>query len=247
MMLIGSSENLHDFQRAWDLKPVLRLVYADMFRRMMAELVSGPTLEIGGGIGNLKELMGNVWSSDIQYSERLDLVTDAQRLPFRSGSLSNIVMLDVLHHLQFPIHFLREAAYALRPGGRIVMIEPAITWGSSIFYRFLHREPVNMAADPLIEGTPTPGRDPYISNQAIPTLLATKHRNRFHKLVPQLRLQSVRWFSFIVYPLSGGFRRWCLIPTSAVARGLDIERRLEPIFGDILGFRVLMRIERREF
>ncbi len=116
-------------------------------------------------------------------------------------------MVDVLHHVEFPVAFFREVERVLRRGGRVLMVEPAITWGSTLFYRLLHQEPVRTSADPLIDGKPTSGRDPYDSNQAIPTLLATRDRERFHKLFPGLRIARVDWFSFAAYPLSGGFQQ----------------------------------------
>jgi hypothetical protein len=100
----------------------------------------------------------------------------------------------------------------LRVDGRIVMVEPAITWGSALFYRLFHEEPVRTSADPLVEGTPNPNRDPYDSNQAIPTLIATRDRDRFHAMFPTLRIRRVDWFSLAVYPLSGGFKAWTLVP-----------------------------------
>jgi hypothetical protein len=43
--------------------------------------------------------------------------------------------------------FFREAARVLRLGGRVLMVEPAITWGSTSFYRLFHHEPVRTSAD----------------------------------------------------------------------------------------------------
>src|SRR5437773_6078866 len=127
------------------------------------------TIEIGGGIGNLRHWLSNVVVTDIQFAPWLDCVADAQYLPFADGAAANIVMVDVLHHVEFPTVFFREAERVLRRDGRLIMVEPAITWGSTLFYRLLHQEPVRTSADPLIEGVPDPHRGPYDSNQAIPT------------------------------------------------------------------------------
>ena len=239
------SEALNSYQAVWSKKPVLRAIYGDLFDRLAAQCVPGPTLEIGGGVGGLKERLPEIYSSDVQHAPWLDLVADAQTLPFAETSLSNIVLLDVLHHIEFPARFFREAARVLRPGGRVVVVEPAITPGSWPFYHFLHQEPVRLQDDPLIDGAPNPDRDPYDSNQAIPTMLATRDRARFEAAFPEFKLVEQRWFSFLAYPLSGGFKPWSLIPNAAVRPLLAFERAMEKPLGRLLGFRLLLAFERR--
>lgn len=235
---------LNQFRQAWDRKPLLRRVYNDMYDRIAEACVQGTTLEIGGGIGQFKCRFPDVIATDIQGAPWLDLVADAQRLPFAEGSFSNIVMVDVLHHVEFPLLFLREAARVLRGGGRLVMVEPAITWGSSMFYRVFHHEPVRMNVDALKLGTPDATRDPYDSNQAIPTLLASRDRARLAALLPTLRLNKTDWFSLWVYPLSGGFKPWSLLPDRAGQALLAVEKKLEPVLGRLCGFRLLTVMER---
>jgi SAM-dependent methyltransferase len=241
---VPASDQLESYRRAWDRKPVLRVIYGDFYDRIAAACRSGVTIEIGGGIGNLKERRADVVATDIQGAPWLDCVADAQRLPFARACAANIVMVDVLHHLEFPAMFLREAERVLRPGGRVLMVEPAITWGSTLFYRLLHHEPVRTSAEVLMEGRPDPGRDPYRSNQAIPTLLATRDRERFHRLFPALRIERVEWFSLAAYPLSGGFKPWSLIGEGVARRLLRAERAIEPVVGRFAAFRMLLIIEK---
>lgn len=236
---------LDSYRAVWEQKPVLRTVYNDIFDRIASRTVAGTTLEIGGGIGNLKERIDDLISSDIQFAPWLDLVADAQKLPFADGALSNIVMLDVLHHIEFPALLFREASRVLRPGGRIIMAEPGITLGSRLFYRLLHHEPVRMDADPLLEGSPDRSRDPYDSNQAIPTLLATSHREQFHSKFPDLTISETQWFSFVAYPFSGGFRPWSLMTEPMARAMLWVEKHAEGALGRHLGFRLLTVVEKR--
>jgi len=161
-----ASPPLAEYREIWKAKPALRAVYDDFYLRIATACRPGLTIEVGGGIGSLKERVEAVIATDIQPAPWLDCVADAQRLPFANASAANIVMVDVLHHLEFPVTFFREAARVLKPCGRVLMIEPAITWGSSGFYRLFHHEPVRTSARALTEGTPHPGRDPYASNQA---------------------------------------------------------------------------------
>lgn len=239
------ADALANYRSVWERKPVLRTVYNDIFERIASRAVPGTTLEIGGGIGNLKERIADLISSDIQFASWLDLVADAQKLPFADNALSNIVMLDVLHHIEFPALLFREASRVLRPGGRIIMAEPGITFGSTLFYRLLHHEPVVMDANPLLEGAPDRDRDPYDSNQAIPTLLATSYREQFHAKFPDLVISETQWFSFVAYPFSGGFKSWALINEPMARAILRFEKRAESALGRHFGFRLLTVIEKR--
>ena len=243
-MRVSISDQLEGYRALWERKPVLRVIYDDFYDRIAAVCRPGLTIEIGGGIGNLKRRLAEVVATDIQSAPWLDCVADAQRLPFAAASAANIVMVDVLHHLEFPTAFFREAERVLRPGGRVVMVEPAITWGSTLFYRLFHHEPVRTSADVLKDGNPDPHRDPYDSNQAVPTLLATRDRQRFHRLFPALRIERVEWFSLATYPLSGGFKSWSLVGEAVAHRLLRVERTLEPALGRLTAFRMLMTVDK---
>ena len=108
--------NLEDYRKRWNEKPVLRAIYGDLYQKIENIAIAGDTLEIGGGIGNLHIQGGRIVKTDIQYSKDLDMVADAHQLPFKSGVFSNIVLFDVLHHLQCPLIFFAEAQRVLKPG-----------------------------------------------------------------------------------------------------------------------------------
>lgn len=232
-------DNPADYRTIWDRKPALRMVYEDIYRRMAAARVPGRTLEIGGGSGNFKLFAPDTVTTDILPAPWLDAVCDAQRLPFVDGSFSNIAMVDVLHHIESPLVFMREAVRVLHPGGRLIVCEPAITPLSGIFYRHFHPEPVDMSADPLRSETVSTGKDPYDSNQAVPTLLTGRFREQLARAVPELHLTGVERLSFIAYPLSGGFRSWSLLPLRLAAPLLAAEWRLRKILGAVAAFRLL--------
>jgi len=241
----SSADQRHRSHRdIWSSKPVLREVYGDLYRRVASNCVSGMTVEVGGGSGNFKEFRPDVVSLDVVPAPWLDLVADAQFLPFRDGSIRNLVMLDVLHHIEFPLRFFREAARVLSPGGRVVAIEPGLSPISRPFYSLLHEEPVDLSVDPLGEGVPSAGKDPYEGNQAVPTLLATRERLRLAELVPDLSLVRTEWMSLFAYPLSGGFKRWSLLSSAAARVILHIEDRLPNAVRRICGFRLLLAWQR---
>ena len=236
---------LLEHREIWQRKPVLRAIYADFYKRIAEACAAGPTLEVGGGTGNLKTFRDDIVASDVQFAAWLDVVADAQRLPFATGAFANIVLFDVLHHLERPCRFLKEAERVLMPGGRVILVEPAITPLSYLFYRYLHPEPVSLAADPLADGPLSQDRDPYDANQAIPTLLFGRYRARLETLVGGLRLVRLAHFSLFAYPLSGGFRPWSLLPGLLVGPLLRLEALIEPLVGRLVGFRLLAVLERQ--
>lgn len=239
------SDNPASYRQMWGRKPVLRAVYGDIYRRILDAALSGPILEIGGGSGNFKSFAPQTVSTDIVSAPWLDAVCDAQRLPFASESFSNIVMVDVIHHVENPLRAMKEFHRVLRDGGRLIFCEPCITPLSGIFYRLFHEEPVDMSTDPLESGAITASKDPWESNQAIPTLLIERYRNALARELPGLELISVDRFAFLGYPLSGGFRPWCLLPEIAVRPLLSAEWGLRHVLGRLAAFRLLAVYQRK--
>ena len=239
-------DRLDEYRAIWERKPVLRAIYHHYYRRITAHTTTGRTLEIGGGSGNLKQYMPDVVSTDILPGGWLDAMADAQQLPFRDGTFDNIVFVDVLHHIEHPAAFLSEARRVLRSEGRIVMVEPAITPVSYPFYKLIHAEPVHMRVNPLAgPHSPAVKRDPFDANQAIPTLLFGRRRSAFEHAYPEFQVSVRRRLSLLAYPLSGGFKTWCLVPRRAVVPLLAIEDRLERWLGPLMGFRLLVALTRR--
>jgi len=235
----------------WDRKPGLRAIYADYHRRMLAALrhpgaPQGPVLDVGAGSNRFKALDRDVISLDIAAAPWVDVQGDACRLPLADASLAGIAMLDVLHHLVDPLPFFREAQRCLKPGGRLVLIEPGMTLLSYPFYRHLHREPADLSVDPFEPRRQDGPVDPFDSNQAIPTLLFQRqaHRMRLVSEVPGLRPVDRSWLSLFAYPLSGGFQRWSLLPGALTGPLLALEQRLLPFIGPIMAFRLLVVMER---
>lgn len=231
-------------KRQWDRKPSLRRVYHDLYRRMAAARIGGSTLEVGGGSGIFKLFDPDVLSVDLRPAPGIDLVADAQALPFRAASFANIVLFDVLHHVEFPRRFFAEAERVLSPGGRLIMMEPAVTWASWPVYRFAHAEPVVLGQDPLAEGQGDPLRDPFDANTAIPTLLFGRHQSRFLAAFPGLVLRELDWLSLLAYPLTGGFQTWSLLPERLAEPLLRLEDRVPRALRRRIAFRLFVVLEK---
>jgi SAM-dependent methyltransferase len=230
----------------WQKKKALRLLYLDFHRQLLECCPEGRVLDIGGGTAHIKEFRPDIVSTDILLFPGIDVVADAHRLPFRDEVFAGIVMLDVLHHLERPIEFLREASRVLKPGGRLAMIEPAMTTLARRFYDRVHEEPVDMNADPFAPVAINPDRDPFDANQAIPSLLfaTPPSRKLVEQTIPSLRVRSVEWQSLFAYPMSGGFQSWSLIPAALVTPVLAFEKRMPGPVRKHLAFRMMVVLER---
>ena len=241
-----SDPRLLAHRSAWQRKSAVRKIYDDYHSQLLSECVPGVILDVGSGSGHFRERAENIVAIDLLATPWLNVVADAQSLPFSDGCFSNIVMLDVLHHIERPNAFFLEVARTLKKGGRLAMIEPTITPLSWLVYKFLHPEPVIFGVDPLAEVKAKPGRDAFDANQAIPNLLFSRERDRqrFTEVFPELRVVEFRRLSLFAYPLSGGFKSWRLIPGAAVPAVLALERALMPLFGRWLAFRMFVVVER---
>ena len=124
-------------------KTFLRKLYIDFykqFRKTVSEPEGKVLVELGSGGGFIKEVIGNVITSDILELPNVDKVFSASDMPFEEKSIDAFFMFDVLHHLADSRAFFKEAIRCLKVSGKIVMIEPANTFWSRFIYRNFHHE-----------------------------------------------------------------------------------------------------------
>jgi len=234
-------------RRAWESNPTLRVLYGRWYRRIRAELPArelGPWVEIGSGPGFAATFIPELELTDIVKAPWHHRCVSAEKLPFADASLGALVLLDVLHHLSAPARFFQEAVRVLRPAGRIVMCEPYISPVSWLVYRLFHQESVDMRVRPLAEHGAR-DKDPFESNQAIPTLLCRPDGQReLAWLFPELKLVRFERLAGLSYPATGGFSRPPRLPARLWRTLLGLEDRLPAAVFRLIGFRLLAVIER---
>lgn len=125
-------------------KPFLQKLYHEWYQSIVLHLPDyseGKILELGSGGGSLNTFIPNIIASDIQLNKDVDIILDAKELPFSTCSLNAIVMIDVFHHINDVDKFLQESIRCLTEKGKIIMIEPWITFSSVLIYKYIHNEP----------------------------------------------------------------------------------------------------------
>jgi SAM-dependent methyltransferase len=247
----GAQGVIATHRRVWAQKPVLQRIYREeFFARLLAFCQPGPlSIEVGAGPGFLKQTMPGIISTDIVHSAWLDAVADAQHLPFGTGSATNILGIDVLHHFEAPLGFLAEAQRVLAPGGRLILIEPWVTPFSYVIYRYLHQEDCDLDAIPTEAGKAIKldaAKRPFDGNQAIPYLLfGQRTRDTTLRSLPELTPIAIEPFCLFAYLLSFGFKQVSLLPEALYGAIAAFERRTLPLWRSAAALRVLLVLEKR--
>jgi ubiquinone/menaquinone biosynthesis C-methylase UbiE len=97
----------------------------------------GLVVDIGGGTGRVAQVLADTGCQVVvvdvspgMLKRVLDkpglspLMADAAALPFRTGSVSRVLIVDALHHIRKQGETIRELCRLLLPGGVGVVVEP---------------------------------------------------------------------------------------------------------------------------
>ncbi len=239
---------LEQSRRAWLRSSALRMFYGDLCREVLHWHRPGATLEIGSGIGVAKEFIPDVVTSDIVRTAYVDCEMSAYGIrAHESGPWANIFSVDVFHHLTAPLKFLESAAAVLQPGGRVILVEPAATWGGSNFYRLFHREPIILNEVRAPFEFDANGENGEFANMAMAEGLFRVHRSIVEAELSAfgLVIEHIHYRDLLAYPLTGGFSSPQMLPRLLIRAILWVEKRLPRAWFKYLGLRMVIVLRKR--
>lgn len=232
-------------RRYWQQKPLLQKVYKRFYAEIAKRLIGGSKLELGSGIGQMKEFIPDCVTSDLFPNPGVDRLESAYLLSFPDGSLNNIILFDVWHHLEYPGAALSEIRRVLAPGGRMVIFDPAMGLIPRIVYGLFHHEPLGFGQP--IHWQPPHALDlkdaPYFAAQARAwRIFYCKENADF--LINWNMLECTAWSDF-AYLGSGGFSKPSMYPSAFLPWIETVDRWLTWISRSIFAGRMLIVLERK--
>lgn len=229
------------FRKIWQRKKILKRIYFDKWNKMMKFAKKGKIVEIGSGPGMFKEYCPEAILLDIVPNPWINIVGDGRNLPFKDNSISNIIFVDVLHHMSDPLYFFKEAQRVLAKKGRIIFEEPYVSKLSYLVYK-VHHEGLNLNCDKNNYKL-DPQKKALEADLAIPTVMFGKDFKRFKKLFPKLKVIYRDKYDYFFHLLYGNFSYKQLIPNIFYTPLKRIEEQLK-FLKDIFAFKILIVLEK---
>jgi SAM-dependent methyltransferase len=195
-------------RKAWQRKPQLRAVYRGFHELIASRLdraIPGHIVELGSGMGSIKEVIPDCVTTDLFPNPWLDRQENAYSLSYPDGSISNLILFDVWHHLRYPSTALAEFRRALAPGGRVIVFDPAVSWTGKLIYGLFHHEPVGLGL-PLTWDAPAgfkPADTDYFAAQGAATRIFW--RREAPARLADWEVSEVTPLSSFEYFATGGF------------------------------------------
>ncbi|HZM71322.1 MAG TPA: methyltransferase domain-containing protein [Candidatus Cryosericum sp.] len=232
--------------RFWERKPLLREIYRDFHRTIAAQVapgLRGEIIEIGSGIGNLRDVVPGCVRTDSYPSPHIDRVENAYALTCGDATVSHLILFDVFHHLKYPGTALREFRRVLVPRGRLILFDPYVSALGLLVWGLAHPEPM-LLFRPIQWEAPdgwSATGDEYYAAAGNATRLFGLRRHR-----TQLQGWSVllkRRMSAISYVASGGYSGPQLYPARWLPSMRTLDRLLDR-FPLLFGTRLLVVLEK---
>jgi SAM-dependent methyltransferase len=97
----------------------------DHYRLNDAEVLDVGSYDVNGNVRDLFS-PGRYTGLDMRAGPNVDIVADAERLPFADGLFGCVTCLETLEHCRRPWLVVAELRRVLRPGGVLILTVPSI-------------------------------------------------------------------------------------------------------------------------
>jgi SAM-dependent methyltransferase len=233
---------------SWKRKPVLRLAYRDFHKRIAAHIdrsLNGKIVELGSGIGNIRDVIPGVVRTDLFPNPWIDQVENAYALSFRDEEVSHLILFDVFHHLRHPRTALEECRRVLQHNGRVILFEPYVSVVGRLVYGPLHHEPIgfNQTIVPTAPPDFDPQRDDYYAAQGNATRVFW--RGMCAEVLEGWDVIARERIGAWPYALTGGYSKPQLYPTAMYPLLAKLDRLME-IVPSVSALRALVVLRKRD-
>ena len=183
-------------------------------------------------------------ATDIFPNPWLDQIENAYEMSFEDGSVANLILFDVWHHLQYPGTALAEFHRVLAPGGRLIIFDPAMGLLGRAVYGLFHHEPLGLKEE-ICWTAPadfSPSEMTYYAAQGNAQRIFFSGKNDLELSAWRVLRRSL--FAGIPYVASGGFRGPQLYPERLLP-SLRIIDRFASRFPALFATRLLVTLEKK--
>ena len=209
----------------------------ELISKFLSE-TDGINIELGCGASFIDQINKSIKKTDVFLNSNTDFKLNAMDIGQDfENKISNLILVNVFHHISDPELFLKSAEKSLLSGGRIIMIEPSNNYWSRLVYKFIGHEPFDtsqiewefQSKDPLLD-----------SNQALSWIIFERDYEKFKNLFPMFSLIQKKNMMPFSYLLSGGHSF-----NTRIGRLVKIIRKFEKFFFDkYLGMFKLICLEK---
>jgi hypothetical protein len=181
-------------------------IYEDYYKLIKKNILKSKfkILELGSGGGNIKKIIPHCITSDQFKSKKIDKKINIYSINLKKNSISNVIIIDVFHHLELPSLALDEIKKILIKKGRLIMIEPAMGLIPRIIYKLFHYEPNGFNYKINWNKTSQKGlnKNRYFAAQSLPWRAFIMKELDLKK---NFKINKVEIFSDFSFILSGGY------------------------------------------
>lgn len=226
-------------------KLLSKKLYEDYYKLIKKNLFKKKfkILELGSGGGNIKKIIPDCITSDQFKSEKIDKKINIYNIKLKKNSISNIIIIDVFHHLELPSLALKEIKKVLIKNGKLIMIEPAMGFIPRIIYKLFHYESNGFNYKINWNKTSKKGlnKKKYFAAQSLPWRAFVM---RELDLKSNFKVNKIEIFSDFSFLLSGGYSYPAFYPLSFYPIIKYIDLLLTFLSKRLFGARMLIVLEK---